>query len=299
MRRVLVGFAILGAAISAAFTSTVVVRPGEAVVVRRFGRALESAWGPGLHFGLPWGAERRDRVALDEIRKIEVGLDDEAAGPDTPPGEGEFLTADGNFVRARAVIQYRIDDPTRFVTAIDERDRLLVRVVEAALSRAFARLSIDQLLVSGRAEAAREVSASVRDSIERSRLGIVLLNVGLTATRPPTEVLPEFNDAQAAASERERRGREATTEAALRRSRAEAKADEIREAAAAVADRAVAAARGKAASFTAIAAQAEKSRALTMRRLYADAVAEMLGKVGRKVIDAGEGVDLGVYGVDR
>ena len=42
------------------------VSPGELAVVRRFGQALPAPEGPGLHFGLPWGCDRVDKVAVDE-----------------------------------------------------------------------------------------------------------------------------------------------------------------------------------------------------------------------------------------
>ena len=75
-----------------------VVRPGERIVVRRFGRLIEPAWEPGLHLGLPLGLDRLDRVRTDEVRRLSVGTSEEpAAGLD--PSAGEFLTGDLNLVR--------------------------------------------------------------------------------------------------------------------------------------------------------------------------------------------------------
>ena len=54
-------------------TGVVQVRPGERAVVRRFGRVLEHKPGPGLWVGLPWGMDRVDRVAVDQVRPVEVG----------------------------------------------------------------------------------------------------------------------------------------------------------------------------------------------------------------------------------
>ena len=44
------------------------VLPGEAAVVRRFGRVLPERPEPGLYLGLPWGMDRVDRVAVDQLR---------------------------------------------------------------------------------------------------------------------------------------------------------------------------------------------------------------------------------------
>src|SRR5262249_8958793 len=53
------------------------IRPGERAVIRRFGRVLPEQPGPGLWFGLPWGMERVDRVAMEKVRRVEVGYDPE------------------------------------------------------------------------------------------------------------------------------------------------------------------------------------------------------------------------------
>ncbi|HVS36834.1 MAG TPA: hypothetical protein VMS17_14835, partial [Gemmataceae bacterium] len=49
------------------------VLPGEAAVVRRFGRVLPGRPELGLHLGLPWGMDRVDRVAVDQLRRVVVG----------------------------------------------------------------------------------------------------------------------------------------------------------------------------------------------------------------------------------
>ena len=67
----------VAAALAAAF-SVVIVRPGELVVVRRFGRLLPEPWAAGPHFAWPGGIDRIVRVRLDQVRRIDVGTDDPA-----------------------------------------------------------------------------------------------------------------------------------------------------------------------------------------------------------------------------
>ena len=280
-------------------SAIVIVEPGEVIVVRRFGRALPGPWGPGLRVGLPWGFDRRDRVRLDEVRRVEAGFRDEAETADSPPGAGEFLTADGNFVRARVVVQYRISDPTQFVTTTDDPERWLSRVVEAALSRAFARQGIDSVLRAGRAEAASVIEQDLSSVFVRSRLGISILSVNLTDAAPPTEVSPDFADAQAASSERDRRGQEALTESLTKLSRARSEAQSRREFAQAKAGRATGLAKAKAARFVSRLEEAERSRSLTLGRIYSETLRELLPKIKRKiVVDASQDVDLSLYGVE-
>ena len=66
------------------------VQRGERAVVRRFGR-IASTPGPGLYFGLPWGMDRVDRIAVDQVRRIVVGYQ--------PDGDLEDATCDGPVTR--------------------------------------------------------------------------------------------------------------------------------------------------------------------------------------------------------
>ena len=60
-------------ALVVALTGFCAVRPGEQVVLRRFGRLVKPAWGPGLHWGLPLGIDRIDRVRTDLVRRLVLG----------------------------------------------------------------------------------------------------------------------------------------------------------------------------------------------------------------------------------
>lgn len=295
MKRWLLGLVtILGLAFVAGGWMT--VGPGEVVVVRRLGRALPTAWGPGSHWAWPLGIDRTTRLRLDEVRRLEVGRVD-TPGPLDSPGEGEFLTGDLNIVRARGVVQYRVADPLAFVLNSGDRDRLLSHATEASLARALSARGIDAPLRSGRPEVARDAERELSRSVERLGLGVVILGVNLTDARPPSEVEPAFVEAQAAQSERDRRIDEARALAGLLRPAALAVAEASTAEAHARADRGVALARGQAGRFLGLLAEADRSRSLTIRRLYRDALRDLLPKVRRKVLmTPDEPVDLGLFG---
>ena len=112
-RRVAVALALIAASLLIAATGWRVVRPGERIVVRRFGRIIAPDWGPGLHWGAPLGIDRFDRVRTDEVRRLNVGA--ARRGRRRRSGADEFLTGDLNLVRVRAVIQYRVASPAELV----------------------------------------------------------------------------------------------------------------------------------------------------------------------------------------
>lgn len=277
-------------------SSWTTVSPGEVVVVRRLGRVLPEPWAPGSHWGWPLGLDRKIRLRLDEVRRLEFGRI-EPAGPRDEPGEGEYLTGDRNLLRARGVVQYRVSDPVAYTLQTEDVERLLARATEASLARALASRGVDAPLRSGRLEVALDVQRELARSVEALGLGVSILGVNLTDARPPVEVEPAFVEAQAAQSERDRRIDEARALLGIIRPAALAAAEGSTDEARAQADRAVAMARGQAERFLALLAEADRSRLLTVRRLYRDALRDLLPKVRRKVLlTPDEPVDLGLFG---
>jgi membrane protease subunit HflK len=276
-----------------------VVRPGEAVVVRRFGRVVGPAWGPGLHWGLPPGIDRFDRVRTDQVRRLNVGLADHA-DDGIEIAEGELLTGDLNLVRVHAAVQYQVDDPVSFVVRGESAEMLLRRFAEAALSASLARRGIYPVLRGGRQAIATEVEASLGEALRRHRAGLAILGVSLTEVRPPAEVAEDFVAAQAAENLRDRRGNEARSAAETTLTAAHAEAGARLDRARSAAHRKVLASRAEARKFAALLAEAGKSRPLTIRRLYLDAMKSLLSGVGRKVVlPPGDAVDLTVLGIDE
>jgi modulator of FtsH protease HflK len=300
MRRRAAGAAVLVLGVLGTLaTGWMVVPPGEAVVVRRLGRVLPQPWGPGPHWGWPIGFDRAVRVRTDEVRLMPIGLAG-VPGPGEEPGAGEFLTGDLNLLRARGVVQYRVADPVAFVLRSESVEPLLSRAAEASLARAIARRGIDDALRSGRAEVARDVAEELARSAERYQMGLAILGVSLTDARPPSEVQPDFAAAQAAQSEHDRRLNEAASYEATTLAAAKADAQSRQDRARADADRAVSLARSRADRFLTLLAEADRSRPLTVRRLYRDALRDLLPRVRRKlVLSPDEPVDLSILGAEK
>lgn len=292
---------LLSALALAAYLSTGVrtVAPGEVVVVRRLGQALARPLAPGLHWGWPAGIDRLTRVRIDEVRRLEIGLD-RVPGPTDDPGAGEFLTGDLNLVRAKAVVQYRVSDPTAFVLRTRDRDGLFPRLAEASLTSAIARRKIDDVLRESRAQVAHDAQTELDRRVASYGLGIAILGVSLTDARPPTEVQPDFAAAQSAQSEHDRRITEAKTYAQTARHSARAAARGKLDRARAQADRAIALARSRAGRFLAMLGESERARALTVSRLYLESLRDLLPRVQRKIVVAPEEpVDLTIFGADK
>jgi membrane protease subunit HflK len=274
-------------------TGLCVVEPGEVIVVRRLGRPLTPPWGAGLHLGWPAPLDHRDRVRIDEVRRLDIGPLADAAEADS--GTGEYLTGDRNLLHARASIQFRIADPAAYLHAAMVPERALARLGESALARALTASNADALLREGRAPAAADALDRLRADIARLGLGIEVLSVQLSDLRPPTEVAPDFDAAQSAASDRERRVREGQAEADLLAAETRASAGSIVDAARSDAATRLAAAQARADRFRAVLASNRREPALTRRRLYLETLETIFRSARRKlVLPADAPIDLGI-----
>jgi membrane protease subunit HflK len=280
-------------------TGVTVVQQDELGVVRRFGAVLREPWEPGLHWGLPRGIDQVERIKPGQTRTLTIGARDPQAAPlaQAPnPETDDFLTGDLNLVTAQAIVQYRVLDPAAFLFAARSVDATLAATAESALTRALAGRSIDDVLTTGRAEVADRMLRTIQDRADLQGLGISIRAVRLGRVAPPVPVAPSFADAARARSDR----RQVVTQAEEYRDRALAdargQAREIADRAAGRFDRLVQGAKGEADRFVKVLAESRKDLAATRRRLYLEALAELLPRFARKVVVApGQDLDISLF----
>ncbi len=279
------------------------LQPDEVGVVRRFGAALREPWEPGLHWGLPWGLDRLDRLKVSQVRTIAVGA---SGARDAPlsrapgPATDELLTGDLNVVLAEGLVQYRVRDPAAFLFRAASVESSLAALSEWALIRALARRGIDELLTTGRAEVAESLRTTIQSLSDDEGLGVSIVAVRLGRVAPPAAVAPAFADADRARSDR----RQAITRAEEYRDRSQSEARgqarEIADTAAGQVERLVEPARGEAERFTRVLAEARKSPVAFRRRVLLETLAELLPRFRRKVIVAhGQDLDLSILGEEE
>lgn len=293
----LLSTALIALAAIAAGSGVCLVAPGEVAVVRRLGRLVNPVWGPGLHWRFPLGIDRIDRVRVQEVRQLTIGLAAPASA-DFEPSTGEFLSGDLNLVRVQATVQYRIDNPVEYRLRVEEVEPLFSGLAEAAMSRAVASRTVDGVLRSERRAIAIDVERDLQRDAAACRLGIAVLGVNLTDARPPGEVAADFAAAQSAESQREERINEARSHAETTATTARSRAQKIIEAAHAKAKRRTLTASAQAERFKALLAEAQSARKLTIQRIYIDSLRSLLDRVQRKIVlPPGESLDLTVLGI--
>ena len=169
------------------------VLPGEAAVVRRFGRVLPGRPEPGLHLGMPWGVDRVDRVAVDQLRRVVLGYQD---GGDPAMPAGQLLTGDHNLVNVQATIFYKVrpDEAAAYVAEADRVDGLTARAAETVMAEWVASRTVDETLLNGKVDLRAALVRQVQERIDPYGLGVEVLDAPVALAAPPDEVKSSFDD---------------------------------------------------------------------------------------------------------
>jgi modulator of FtsH protease HflK len=241
---------ILGLAVYL-LTGVTQVRPGERAVVRRLGRVVDKP-GPGLRVGLPWGFERVDRVAVDQVRRVRIGFRLEAEeGEEEETPAGQLLTGDQDLVNVQVLVDYTIadDQVEDFLAHADRADGMIARAAEAVLAGWIAARHVDDVLARGKIDLPRALVEGTQALVTPYQLGVVLRDASVVHLLPPDEVRPAFDEVSRAQTSMRTRENEARREAARRRREAETESARISKLTGAYVQEQLVSARAEAASF--------------------------------------------------
>jgi membrane protease subunit HflK len=259
-------------------------------VTRSFGRVVDPAVPPGVHW---WWPRPIGAVAVAEVTRtwtLPIGflMTEDVRGIPPSPAISRWLTGDTNIIQLRAKLNYRIADPVKYLYSSERPVQALSLIAGSAFTEEASRLPVDELLTSGRLALIDRVVGRIQQQLDSFGLGLQVLTLNLESVDPPSPVVQAFQDVQNARADRERKISEAQSYAngllPVARGEAEKKLNE----ALAFEDRRVNAAHGEAERFTKLAAEHRRSPFILEERLYLDTVERVLPRVRRYVLDRGD-----------
>ncbi len=269
----------------AAFTTAYSVQPEEIGVIKRFGAYAGTA-GPGLHFKLPFGIDRVERVpAEQQVLKEEFGFRTVRAGQNTQYSKDQFtdeslmLTGDLNIIEVTWVVQYRIRDPQKFLFVIREQRETLRDATESVMRRIVGNRLGSNVLTVERVEIAVKAREELQVIMDFYESGIEVSTVELQDVVPPQQVQPAFNEVNVSRQERERMINEAEKRRNQQVPRAGGVALQTVAEAEGYATERVNRAHGEVVRFNAILAEYKSAPEVTRRRLYLEALESVLPTV--------------------
>lgn len=279
-----------------AFTASYTVEPEERGVIKRFGAVVGEPREPGLHFKLPFGIDRVYRVPTERVLKEEFGFQTVAPSQRTSyrrtaadMGVSLMLTGDLNVIDVQWVVQYQVSDPVKYLHRVRNPVETLRDVSEAVMRRIVGNRLGSAVLTVGRVEIAAQARERIQGILDEYDAGIHVRTVEMQDVTPPESVKPAFNAVNEARQEKE----QLINEAERRRNevipRAQGEAKQTIATAEGEATRRRNEARGAADRFSSIAAEYQKNRELTRRRLYLEMIETVLPRAKRLYVVGDEG----------
>ena len=269
------------------YSSFYTIQPGERGVVLRLGKYNKTA-SPGLNFMVPM-IDQVVKVDIETVRKEEFGYRTKVPGQKTIYDkrgydmESLMLTGDKNVIDVEWIVQYKVNDPARFIFMVQSVPQAVRDVSEAAMRRVVGNRDFDYALSNRdviEASTERELQAALDDY----ESGVEIVTVKLQDVNPPDAVKPAFNEVNEADQDMKRLVNEAesTYNRIIPRARGEAK--KIYEESEGYAVERVNLAKGETSRFLALLEEYSRAKDVTRKRLYLETMQDVLPSVSQMYV---------------
>jgi membrane protease subunit HflK len=286
------GFLLLLLSVWGGMTSYYTVQPEGQAVVKRFGRVV-AVKPPGLHFKLPFGIDQQTFVPTARVLKQEFGFRTVGASSDSATEydkgssrqeESLMLTGDLKVVDVEWVVQFRVDDPNKYLHRVRDIEQTIRDSSEAVMRRIVGNSLGSDVLTIKRVQIATMAKEELQEILTAFDMGITIGTVELQDVTPPDPVKPAFNEVNQAEQEKERMINEAEKRRNQMVPRASGEAKQLVEAAEGYRAQRVNRATGEVARFKAIADEYRNSPELTRRRMHLEMIDSVMPNLGRVIV---------------
>ncbi len=249
------------------FNSFVLVTEQQRGVVLRFGQ-FDRVLQPGPHFKAPWPIESVTKINATQIKTFS----------DNVP----VLTSDENIVQVEINVQYRVNDPQRYLFGTRDADAVLQQAALSTVREQVGRSTLDTVL-GARDALAVSARVQLQKSLDAYRTGLSVTELNLANARPPEEVKPAFDDVNSAQQDKDRLISEARAYAAQIVPEARGQAQRVRTVAEGYKTASVVRAQGDGDRFSMVVDAYKSAPDVTRKRLWLETMQEVLSG-NRKVV---------------
>lgn len=281
---ILIGLGI--ATVLWAAASFYTIRPEEQAVELFLGDFYRTT-DPGLSFA-PWPFVTYEKLAVTREQNEDIGVG--GSGSDA----GLMLTGDENIVDIDFQVVWNIADPAMYLFNLRDPEQTIRAVSESAMREIIAQSQLAPILNRDRGAIAGRLEELIQLTLDSYDSGVSIVRVNFDKADPPREVIDAFREVQAAEQERDRLEKEADAYAARILAEARGQAAQTLEEAEGYRARVVNEAQGEASRFTAVLGEYLKAPEVTRKRLYLEAMEEVLGGMDLIIIDDSAGGGQGV-----
>jgi len=280
------------------------VDSNELAVEMRFGKYTTTK-GPGLRWHFPYPIETAEVLDVQNQKSISIGASTQGGRRNTTAGrsnlrESLMLTGDENIVDIRFTLVWRInfdaaseeqasDAARNFLFNVRDPEHTIRMVAQGAMREVVGKTPIDYVIKDGKEAVELETKQRVQSILDSYEAGIKVLRVQISVADPPSNVIEYFQDVQKADLDKETYKNEAEGYARKIVPEAEGAAARVVQQAEAYRAQTVARAEGEAARFLSIYNEYVQAKDVTKKRIYLEAMEEILTGMDKIIIDGNGG----------
>jgi membrane protease subunit HflK len=170
------------------------IKEQEQAVVTTFGSA-KTVRDAGLHFKIP---------IIQRVQKVDTTIKGFSIGYDEATGqpielESMMITSDFNFVNVDFYVEYKVSDPVQALYASEEPVVILKNIALASIRSTVGSYDVDSVITTGKYEIQSAIKADILEKLEMQNIGILLVNISIQDSEPPTvEVMDAFKAVETA-----------------------------------------------------------------------------------------------------
>ena len=279
---------IAGLLFIAAFFCFYQVEANEEAIILRLGKYTDTV-GSGLHFKFPF-IDKVYKVKVDYQYKQEFGFRTDRAAVRSNysnrgyENESWMLTGDLKIAEVHWVVQYKINDPKKYLFRVRNVENTIRDVSEATMRLMIGDRSFKEVLQKERTAIANLSKDHMQDLLDAYDTGIQIQMVQLQGVVPPSPVADSFNEVNRAKQEEETLVNEANQAYNKKIFRAQGLAQKIVNEAEGYAQERKNVAEGDATLFETIFESYKGHKDITKTRLFLEKMERVLSKVSDKII---------------
>ena len=259
------------------------IKEAERGVTLRFGE-FHSIVQPGLNWK-PTFIDKVIPVNVEQVRELKT--------------QGAMLTKDENMVKVEMTVQYRVQNPEKYLFSVSNADNSLGQATDSALRYVIGHMTMNDVLTTGRAVVREDTWKALNDIIKPYDMGLEVIDVNFQSARPPEEVKDAFDDAIKAQEDEQRYIREAEAYAREKEPIARGDAQRIVEEATAYKDRVVLDAQGEVERLQRLLPEFKAAPDLLKERLYIQTMEKIMANTPKVMLDANNGNNLTVLPLEQ
>lgn len=290
LSKAVIGIIILLLVAGGILSSFYKVDTEETAVLLRFGK-FSSTNSSGLHFKLPFGIDRVYLVKTGRILKEEFGFRSISPGIKTTyqkkgyDDESLVLTGDLNVSDLEWILQYRIQDPFKFISRISDPRTTIRDVSEAVTRKVVGDSDVSSVLTTDRAMLADKIHREMQRILDSYDIGVQIVTVKFQDVNPPESVKAAFNGVNEAEQQKESLIQQASEQYNREVPKARGQAKQMIQEAEGYALERVNRAEGDARKFLALLEEYQAFPEVTRKRLYLETMEKVLPKTTIWVVE--------------